>query len=107
MNLVLIFGTVIFWKVTVFVAVVEGLLVWLLARKAIHVGASGVVFGYWGFLLTNSVTHFSVLTVILALICLFYFGNRNFGIFPADKQSSWEGHLCGLMAGIVASLYLL
>ena len=107
MNLILIFGHGLFWKVTFFIWLVEGGLVWLMGRKALHVGASGVVFGYWGFLLTNAVTNFNLLSVILAILCLYYFSNMIFGIFPTDKASSWEGHLFGLAAGILASLLFL
>lgn len=106
MNLLLVFGHAIFWKVTPIVWLGEGVLVWLLARKALHVGASGVVFGYFGFLLTSAVMDFSVLTVILAIVCVYYFGNMIFGIFPTDKSSSWEGHLFGLLAGIAAGWFI-
>lgn len=104
-NMVLIQGMLVFWQVTVFIMVLGGLLVWLLGRRALHVGASGLVMGYWAYLMMSSYTHFSVNTVILALICLIYFGNMLVNIVPTRDGTSWEGHLFGLMAGVLAALY--
>ena len=103
MNLVLVFGHDQFFLITSFVIVVGNFLVWLLGRKALHIGASGVVFGYWGYLLMNAYTNFSALTIILAVICLYYFGSMFVGLFPVDKKTSWEAHLFGAIAGILAS----
>ncbi|MDF1759917.1 MAG: rhomboid family intramembrane serine protease [Coxiellaceae bacterium] len=101
-NLVLINGWHIFWSVTLDIVVLGGGLVWLFGRRAIHIGASGLVMGYWGYLLVSAIYHFSVLTIILAALCLYYFASLYINVFPTSKRSSWEGHVFGLIAGVVA-----
>ncbi len=101
-NLVLINGWQTFWSVTLDIVVLGGGLVWLFGRRAIHIGASGLVMGYWGYLLVSAIYHFSIMTIILAGLCVYYFGSLYMNVFPAGKRSSWEGHLFGLLAGVVA-----
>lgn len=107
MNMLLMNGLGHFFEVTLFMVFLSGFLLWLMGRKALHVGASGVVMGYWGYLMTNAYTHFSLATIILAIICLYYFGNMLIHVVPTDDSSSWEGHLFGCLAGIVAAIILL
>lgn len=104
--LVLINGVAFFLKLTVFIMLVGGIMVWLFGRKASHIGASGVVMGYWAFLLINAVHHFTVMTVILAVVCLYYFSSMVMNLFPTDRKASFEGHLFGALAGVLA-VYLL
>jgi len=103
MNFVLVFGRQQFFIISVFIIVVGGLAIWLLGRKGLHIGASGLVFGYWGYLLSNAILHFSVLTIILAIICIYYFGGMVIGLFPTNGEESFEGHIFGALAGILAS----
>lgn len=105
MNLVAIHGWVLFAEVTAVIVLGGGFLVWLFGRMAIHIGASGLVMGYWGYLLVNAIYHFSILTIILAVLCLYYFASLYVNLFPAGKRSSWEGHVFGFVAG-VAAVYL-
>lgn len=96
-------GWVNFVCITLFIVLINGLLTWLLGRKGLHVGASGLVMGYWSFLLVYSYRNPSVLTFVLALICLYYFGSLIFNIFPTEEGVSWEGHLFGLIAGVITT----
>ncbi len=105
-NLVLIDGWQVFTIVTAIVVVGGGLLTWLFGRRAIHIGASGLVMGYWSYLLLNAILNFSVMTVILAALCLYYFAGLYINLLPTSKTSSWEGHVFGFAAG-VAAVYLL
>jgi membrane associated rhomboid family serine protease len=100
--LVLIQGVHVFIQVTLVIMFIGGLLVWLFGRRAVHVGASGVIMGYWAYLLVMAVHEISIMTVILAIICIYYFGSMVMNIFPTDKESSWEGHLFGAVAGVIA-----
>jgi len=83
---------------------ISGLGIWLLGRKAIHIGASSLILGYWGYVLTNAVVHPSSMTIILAILCVFYLGSMFSNIFPSSKKVSWEGHLIGLLSGIAVAL---
>ncbi len=101
--LVLLNGWVAFIYVTVVVAVLGGLATWLLARPGSHVGASGVIMGYWSYLLVNAYYQPSWLSFVLAGVCVYYFGSFIFHIVPTSEKSSWESHFFGLLAGLFAA----
>ena len=92
-------GVKSFWGCTAFVAVVGGLGVWLFGRPAYHVGASGVVFGYFGFLVAAGWFERKVVPVLLALVTIFLYSGVLWGLLPLSARVSWEGHLFGLLAG--------
>jgi membrane associated rhomboid family serine protease len=92
--------TLIFVSVTIIV--LSGITIWLFGRHAIHIGASCLVMGYWSYLLINAYQHPSVLTIILAIICVYYFGGLLLGLFPTKERVSWEGHVFGFLAGVMA-----
>ena len=86
------------------VIVVGGLATWLLARPAVHIGASGLVFGYAGFLLVAGFVEKSVRGILVALIVGAFFGGMVLrGITPVASYVSWESHLFGLAAGVLAA----
>lgn len=82
----------------------SGALLWLFGRRGNHVGASGIIMGYWSFLLASAYQHFSIQNMILSCLCLYYLGGLFLGIFPKEESVSWEGHLFGLLAGLVTAL---
>lgn len=86
--------------ITAFIALISGLLTWVFARRAIHVGASGLISGYWGYLVFNMYEQTSATSIILGIVSVYYFAGIFFGIFPSEKSTSWEGHLFGLAAGV-------
>lgn len=82
------------------IALATGALVWLAARKATHVGMSGVIFGFLGYLV--AVAWFTRTTPDLVVgggVLLFY-GGMLAGLAPVRGSTSWESHLFGLLAGI-------
>lgn len=99
-NLVLIRGTLVFYIVSLFIIVVGGFMLWLFGKRGIHIGASTLIMGYFGYLLAEAYFQVNATTVILALICLYYFGGLVLALFPGKKYISWEGHLCGFIAGV-------
>lgn len=86
--------------VSVWIVLISGILLWLFGRKGNHIGASGLIMGYLAYLLINAIEHPSIKTVVLGIICLYYFGGLVFSIFPKEERTSWEGHLFGFIAGI-------
>jgi membrane associated rhomboid family serine protease len=68
-----------------------------------HIGASGLVFGYLGFLIARGVLERSAQAVLLGFVALVLYGGAIWGILPASPRISWESHLFGLLAGIVAA----
>jgi len=79
---------------------VGGGLTWLLARNAVHIGASGLIFSYFGYLASLAWFDRKIGTVLLSLVCLVAYGGMIRGVFPTSVPISWEGHLAGLMSGI-------
>ena len=97
---ILMLGQKLFIAVTFLIALLQGFLVWLFGRKYLHIGASGVISGYFGFVLGLAYFSPNVMSLVLAIITLYYFGSIIFGIIPTSELISWESHLAGLLAGI-------
>ncbi|MGE3166980.1 MAG: rhomboid family intramembrane serine protease [Planctomycetota bacterium] len=96
-----------FVAVTGFSALLGGLGVWLLgAPRTVHIGVSGVVFGYLGFLLGRALFERSIISVALALVASFLYGGLVWGLVQFEEGVSWEGHLCGFGAGLLAARLL-
>ena len=101
---VLLSGVRVFWGVTIFVTVAGGFGVWLFAEKfSNHIGASGLIFGYLGFLLSRAVFEKSFPSIAIALAILVGYGGLLLGVLPAKIGISWQGHLFGFLAGICAA----
>ena len=91
--------------VSIFVVLLGGLLVWLFGRPAVHIGASGLVFGYFGYLVALGWFRRSIVTVgVAALVLLVYGVSIFFGLLQRDGFISWEGHLFGLIAGVLVAM---
>ncbi|OBK26900.1 rhomboid family intramembrane serine protease [Mycobacterium asiaticum] len=74
-----------------------------------HIGASGLIFGWLAFLLVFGIFVRRVWDIIIGLVVLFVYGGVLFGALPVLGVCggvSWQGHLCGALAGVVAA-YLL
>lgn len=89
--------------VTIFVTLVGGALVWMLARPSVHIGASGVVFGYLGFLMLAGWFERSAGAVVLSVVVALAYGGAMFGVLPGQPGISWESHLFGFVAGALAA----
>lgn len=101
---VLLSGVRVFWGVTVFVTLVGGLGVWLFGpRLTNHIGASGLIFGYLGFLLARGVFEKSLLSIVIAVAILVGYGGLLWGVLPGQNGVSWQSHLFGFLAGVVAA----
>jgi len=100
---ILVGGQELFFYISAIIILLSGTLVWLFGRHAIHIGASSLITGYWGYLLVNAYHNPSLMTIVLAAVTLYYFGAMFFGLFPSEKGVSWEGHLFGCLSGIAAN----
>ncbi len=102
--LVMLRRTTDFWTVSLIVMVISGFGTWLLGSPgSTHIGVSGIVFGYLGFLLARAVFERSLSAVFLAIVAGSLYGSMIWGISPFQRGISWEGHLCGLIGGGVAA----
>lgn len=105
--LTLLRGMRTFWLTTAVVVLSAGLGTWLLgAPTSIHVGASGVVFGYFGFLLLQGYFERSVGAVALSLVVAVLYGSLLWGVVPGGIGISWESHLFGFLGGAIAARLL-
>ncbi len=92
--------------VNAFIVILGGALVWLFASPAIHIGASGLVFGWFGFLVVRGVVDRSPVTLgVTALVGVLY-GSIIFGVLPGQPGVSWEAHLFGALAGAAAAIFI-
>lgn len=85
--------------VNAIVIVLGGGLVWLFGSSAIHIGASGLVFGWFGFLVTRGFVDRSLITLGAALVVGVLYGSTLWGVLPGQPGVSWEAHLFGAIAG--------
>jgi len=96
-----------FLLLTAFIAVVSGLGVWVIGpSNTLTIGASGVIFGYLGYLLVAGIVERSLWRVGVGLLVGLLYGWQIIGVLPdqANPQVSWQGHLFGFIGGMVAAL---
>lgn len=85
------------------VVILGGLAAWLVAPAGIIVGASGLIFGWLGYLIARAYFSRKLRWIIVAALVLFFFGTLLSGLLPSlDSNVSWQSHVCGFVAGIVA-----
>jgi membrane associated rhomboid family serine protease len=92
-----------FFKVTAIVALASGIGVWIFGASGLHIGASGIVFGYFGFLLSRAYFERSALSIAMSLAVGLLYGGILWGVLPGQMGISWEGHLFGFLGGIYAA----
>lgn len=82
-----------------------GISAWLLGGYGtVHIGASGVVFGMFGFLLSRGFYSRDLISIALALLTFFWYGfSMVIGILPVQPGVSWQAHFGGVLGGIVAA----
>ena len=103
-GLVAIHGSRKFLTATVFITLVGGGALWVVGRTAIHVGASGLVFGFFGYLIARAWYTRSIVAVLIAVVVAVVYGGILLGVLPFFQEGvSWEGHLTGLIAGALAA----
>ncbi len=88
------------------IVVLGGALVWVLGSSAIHIGASGLVFGWFGFLVVRGLVDRSPITLGAAVVVGLVYGSIIWGVLPGQPGVSWEAHLFGAVAGAVAAFVL-
>ena len=105
-----IFATAIIW-------ILGGLGTWLIGNlgapsyngvtvETNHIGASGLIFGWLTFLIVFGFFTRKVWEIVVGVVVLFIYGSILLGVLPGTLGVSWQGHLCGAVAGVLAA-YLL
>lgn len=93
-----------FWLATIGIALLGGFGTWLIAQPfSVHIGASGLVYGYAAFLVTWGILTRAVLDIIVSVGVVLVYGGLVIGVLPGQAGISWQGHLCGALAGVAVA----
>jgi membrane associated rhomboid family serine protease len=93
-----------FIPVTLAGMVGSGLMAWLLgAPGTVHIGASGVIFGYLGFLMLTGWYTRSFGSILLSVIVTVVWGTLVLGMIPGAPGISWQAHVGGFLGGVLAA----
>lgn len=108
----LILGSALFFfyrevafKVSFWIYLMVGIWTWVSARESYHIGASGVLYGLFSFLLVSGFLRKHKNLISLSFAVIFLYGSLVWGIFPIDLKISFEGHMWGFIAGIILAFY--
>ena len=92
------------WAVVAAIAILGGTLLWLCGRSARHVGASGLVFGLITFLIASGLLERRPIAMVVSVIVAVLYGTTlAWNVLPHTSGVSWDGHLCGAIAGIAVA----
>lgn len=96
-----------FFAVTIATIVLAGLGTWLVGQSnSVHVGASGVIFGYLGYLMLGGWFERRIGTILGSLLVAVLYGGLVLGVLPGTPGISWEGHLFGFLSGVLCAWLL-
>jgi membrane associated rhomboid family serine protease len=92
---------------TALIWVVGGFAVWLVAGDhSVHIGASGLIFGWITYLAVQGFVDHQLVEIAIGLVVLVVYGGVLWGVLPGQPGISWQGHLFGAIAGVVAAIVL-
>jgi membrane associated rhomboid family serine protease len=92
------------WKVIFYGVLVSGFLTWLIASKGNHIGASGLIYVLVSFIFFKGIFAKHYRLIALSLIVIFLYGSMIWYVFPIKDGMSWEGHLSGLITGLIFAI---
>lgn len=81
-----------------------GLGTWLIGRDSVHIGASGVTHGLMAMLALLGVLRWEPRAIFVALVTFLLYGGMVWGVLPGEAGISWESHLSGAVAGLLAAV---
>lgn len=106
-SLLVVFASILLWRgvryylaVILLVQLIAGSALWLVGRSGAHIGASVMLFGCFGLLVTRGIFERRILTICVSLVVAGLYSSLLWGIIPDDEGASWEGHGLGLLAGV-------
>ena len=96
------------WRILGYLYIVSGLLTWFMGRSSTHIGASGLVYALAAFHFVSGIIKRESRQRAFALLVAFLYGGFIWAFFPTlymGTSVSWEGHLSGLLTGIMFAFY--
>ena len=94
------------WKVIVFGVLLSGFLTWCIGRPSYHIGASGLIYVLVSFTFFKGVIAKHYRLIALSLLVVFLYGSMVWYTLPIEEGISWEGHLAGLLTGLLFALIM-
>lgn len=110
---ILLLGVLLFYfyyriaiELFIWIYLVTGFWIWMFARDAYHIGASGIVYGMASFLFFSGIFRKSKQLMTISGIIIFLYGGMIYGIFPGMVESnvSWEAHFMGVLVGVLLAI---
>ena len=92
------------YKILIYGTILSGILTWIIARDAYHIGASGVVYLLFSFIFFSGVIRRYIRLIAVSLMVIFLYGSMIWFIFPFKEEISWEGHLSGFLVGFLFAI---
>ena len=92
------------WKILAYGILVSGLLTWIIGRPAYHIGASGLIYVLFSFTFFKGIFAKHYRLIALSLLVIFLYGSLVMYALPIKESISWEGHLSGLITGLIFAL---
>ena len=92
------------WKVLGFGVLLSGFLTWLIGSSGNHIGASGLIYVLFSFIFFKGIFAKHYRLIALSLVVIFMYGSMIWYVFPIKQGMSWEGHLGGLITGLLFAL---
>ncbi len=94
-------------SIVISICLVGGVILWLIGRSSLHIGASLLIFGLASFIIVSGFIEKRTLPLMMGIIVLLVYGSSLLkGILPIQSGVSFEGHLSGLIAGVVCAVVL-
>ena len=109
---VLALGTMLFYffpkisfELLIWQWLIGGLWLWSFGRTgSTHIGASGLVYAMAFFLLISGFIRKNRALTVISLIVVMLYGSLVWGVFPVDPGISWDGHLMGMLCGVLLAI---
>ncbi len=93
-------------KVILWGTLFTGILTWCIGRPSYHIGASGIIYMLFGFLLLKGLLAKNFRLLAVSFFVVFVYGGMIWYVTPVKEEISWEGHLSGIITGVFLSLIL-
>lgn len=93
------------FEIFIWVYLLTGICVWIVGENAVHVGASGIIYGFASFIFFSGIFRREGRALLLALLVGLVYGGIVWGILPGQPGVSWQYHLYGALTGALCAYY--